>query len=147
MYIVTVAGMLCVKYIKRKDLAASCLFQILFFSLWPLWKRWITPGPQQPAMMSVLPRWWSWKCRGWSLWLPTGLSTAPWRWKEARNSRQTRQRHPSPRKCLSAHTHTFTFVFPSRKATLERIKVFLKRNSFQHHSFYCKLLTSNMPYV
>lgn len=70
--------------------------------------------------VSVLPRWWSWKCRGWSLWLRTGLSTAPWRWREARNSKPTKQKHPSQRKDLSvcvrmhecvhacAHTHAHT---------------------------------------
>lgn len=57
----------------------------------------------QLTLMSLLLRWWSWRCRDWSLWLPTGLSTAPWRWREARNSRPTRQRHPNQREHLSLH--------------------------------------------
>lgn len=64
---------------------------------------------------SVLYRWWSWRCRAWSLWPLTGLSIAPWRWREERNSRLTKQKHQSPRKSLSTctcifmkHTHTHT---------------------------------------
>lgn len=32
----------------------------------------------------------SWKCKGWNPWLPTESFTAQWRWKEEKNSRQTR---------------------------------------------------------
>ena len=65
-------------------------------------KRWITSRLQPSLRFACFPRWWSWKCRGWNLWLQTGLFTAPWRWKEARNSRLTKQRHPSQRECAHA---------------------------------------------
>lgn len=91
----------CVEKNTKKPpqkLAASRLIHVLSFTLWPACVRWLT------AVMSALPRWWSWKCRGWSLWLPIGSSTAPWRWKEARSSRQTRQKLPSPRKCVGVRS-------------------------------------------
>lgn len=100
---------------RWQDLAASRLLQILSFTLWPPCAGWITAGLQQIAVVSALPRWWSWKCRGWSLWLPIGSSTAPWRWKEARSSRQTKQRRPSPRKCLSARAGVHVCVWSSSK--------------------------------
>lgn len=120
MCIVTLAGigMLCMKSKKTARIWQHCVcsrFSPLRFDLHVA--GWITPGLQQIAVMSALPRWWSWKCRGWSLWLPIGLSTAPWRWREARSSRQTRQRHPSPRKCPSVHAGECVCVsFPKSHA-------------------------------
>ena len=59
----------------------------------------------------VLPRWWSWRWWGWSLWLRTGSSTAPWRWREARNSRPTRQKPPSQRKGISIISELMRCLF------------------------------------
>lgn len=102
---------------------------------------WITPGLQQITVMSALPRWWSWKCRGWSLWLPIGLSTAPWRWREARSSRQTRQRHPSPRKCPSVHAGAPVCVSFSK-----RVSIYHTWNSVMHVFEAALLLDSSRDY-
>lgn len=109
-YIVNVTVIVFLKYLANwKDLPPSRLLST-FHSV-TSFNRWITPCLQQITKVSVLPRWWSWKCRGWSLWLPTGLSTAPWRWREARNFRPTKQKLPSQRKCLSMLIHAFMLFY------------------------------------
>lgn len=94
----------------------------------------------QLAMMSLLPRWWSWKCRDWSLWLPTGLSTAPWRWRGARSSRLTRQRHPNQRERFSLHPTAKRKKKKKRRRFLKISLLFLKHciKFMSTQVFFCK---------
>jgi len=49
------------------------------------------------TQMFLLCRWWLWKFRGWSRWLPTALCTARWRWRVERSYKLTRLKHPNQR--------------------------------------------------